>query len=341
MTGRIVLSTRPVRLPLTEPFVISRSTEDWFDVVEIGLTWAGQTGWGEATPVDFMGESTDSVVSFAAEVGGSLGDDPFALKNIERRLAEHPGNRAAKAGIDAALHDLVGKLVDRPVWQLLGLSRTSVPTTLTISLLDPDSMGRAAERGTSDGFRLLKLKLGGLDGLDLARVKAVRAASPLPLIVDVNEYWSLDEALDLIPELAALGVLYVEQPLPAGSTDGPTLHRSSELPIFVDEDCHTLADVARCAERARGINVKLAKSGGIREAIRMVHAARAMDLSVMLGCMGESSLGLAPACAIASLFDHVDLDGNLGLVADTWTGLAFDAGAQLPSDLPGLGVSRC
>ena len=139
-------------------------------------------------------------------------------------------------------------------------------------------------------------------------------------------------------QLAALGVDYCEQPLPAGDPGGPELKARSPLPIYVDEDCHTLADVAACAERAHGINVKLAKSGGIREAVRMVHAARALGLGTMLGCMVESGLGIAAGAHIESLFDHIDLDGNILIVRDPWPGVAFVDGVQVPSDQPGLGV---
>jgi L-alanine-DL-glutamate epimerase-like enolase superfamily enzyme len=235
------------------------------------------------------------------------------------------------------LDDLCGKLVGRPVWQLLGLPRSGPPTSWTVWLGDPDDMARRAERA-APRFRRLKLKLGGGDGLDLERVAAVRGVTDLPLQVDVNEYWSLDEALDAVPRLAELGVQYCEQPLPAGDPGGPELKRRSPVPIYVDEDCHTLADVAACAERAHGINIKLAKSGGIREAVRMAHAARALGLHVMLGCMIESGLGIAAACQLAALCEHVDLDGNLLLAEDPWPGVAFTDGVQLPSDEPGLGV---
>jgi L-alanine-DL-glutamate epimerase-like enolase superfamily enzyme len=204
---------------------------------------------------------------------------------------------------------------------------------------DPDDMARRAERAARS-FRRLKLKLGGGDGLDVERVRAVREATRLPLQVDVNEYWSLDEALEAIPQLAALGVEYVEQPLPAGDRDGPELKRRSSLPIYVDEDCHTLPDVAACVERGHGVNVKLAKSGGLREAIRMVHAARALGLGVMIGCMVESGLSIAPACPVASLCDHVDLDGNILLADDPWGGVDLVDGVQLPSERPGLGVTQ-
>jgi L-alanine-DL-glutamate epimerase-like enolase superfamily enzyme len=181
----------------------------------------------------------------------------------------------------------------------------------------------------------LKLKLGGRDGLDLDRVRAVRSVTDRPLQVDVNEYWTLDEALEYLPQME---IEYCEQPLPALDPDGPELKRRSPVPIFVDEDCHTLSSVAECAERAHGINIKLAKSGGIREAIRMVHAARALDLAVMLGCMVESGLAIAAAAQIASLCDHVDLDGNLLLAYDPWPGVQFTDGVQVPANRPGLGV---
>ena len=161
----------------------------------------------------------------------------------------------------------------------------------------------------------------------------------MPLQVDVNEYWTLDEALESLPELAELGVEYCEQPLPAGDPDGPKLKERSPLPIYVDEDCHVLADVAACAERAHGINIKLAKSGGIREAVRMAHAARALRMGVMLGCMLESGLGIAAGCCVAPLCDHVDLDGNLLLREDPYPGVELADGVQVPALEPGLGVS--
>jgi L-Ala-D/L-Glu epimerase len=223
------------------------------------------------------------------------------------------------------------------VYKLLGLRRVGPPTSWTVWLGDPDDMARRAERAAARGFKRLKLKIGGRDGLDAERVAAVRGVTDLPLQCDVNEAWSLEEALDYLPRL---DLEYCEQPLVAGDPGGPELKRRSPVPIYVDEDCRTLADVAACAERAHGINIKLAKSGGIREAVRMVHAARALDLGVMLGCMVESGLGIAAGAHIASLMDHVDLDGNLLLREDPWPGVSFTDGVQLPSDRPGLGVER-
>jgi L-Ala-D/L-Glu epimerase len=323
-------------LELAETFVISRESTDTADVVHVEIRHDGVSGFGEAAPIDRYGESAESALAYIEDHADSLGDDPFALDAIEERL--EPREWAARAAIDAALHDLQGKLVELPVWRLLGLRREGPPTSWTIWLGDPDDMARRAARATD--YLRLKLKLGGRDGLDVDRVRAVRAATDVPLQVDVNEYWALDEALAALPQLAELGVEYCEQPLPAGDPGGARLKRDSPIPIYVDEDCHRLEDIAACAPIAHGVNVKLAKSGGIREAVRMAHAARAHGLGVMLGCMIESGLGISAAAQVASLCDHVDLDGNLLLAEDPWPGVELRDGVQVPSDEPGLGVRQ-
>ena len=330
------VSARIVTLELAETFVISRSASDTQDVVVVELRHSGVSGFGEAQPDGRYEQSAESAQAYVEEHADLLGDDPFALEEVMERLpAREP---AARAAIDAALHDLQGKLLGQPVWRLLGLRRAGPPTSWTIWLGDPDDMARRAER-VLDRFQRLKLKLGGRDGLDVERVRAVRAvAGDLPLQVDANEAWSLDEAREALPALAELGLEYCEQPLPAGDPGGPELKERSPVPIYVDEDCHGLGDVAACAERAHGINVKLAKSGGIREAMKMVHAARALGLGCMLGCMIESGLGISAGAQVASLFDHVDLDGNLLLAHDPWPGVPFVDGVQLPPEEPGLGV---
>ena len=325
-----------VRLYLAQTFVISRESQDWADVVHVTVTHDGVEGRGEAAPIERYGETAESALAFVERQADRLGDDPFALEEIGGRLREVEGEQAAKSAVDAALHDLQGKLLDIPLNRLLGLPRAGPPTSWTVWLGDPDDMARRAE-AAAPRFRRLKLKLGGGDGLDVERVRAVRGVTELPLQVDVNEWWALDEALDACGELASLGVEYVEQPLREGDRGGVELRRRAPLPIYVDEDCHTLADVAACREVAHGINIKLAKSGGIREAIRMAHAARALGLGVMLGCMIESGLGIAAGCAVAPLCDHVDLDGNLLLAHDPAPGPAFVDGVQVPSEKAGLG----
>jgi L-Ala-D/L-Glu epimerase / N-acetyl-D-glutamate racemase len=332
----VQVEARIVTLELAETFVISRGASNAEEVVQVALTLSGVRGNGEAAPIDRYQETPGSALAYIEEHADAIGDDPFALEEIMARLPSE--QFAARAAIDAALHDLQGKLVGRPVFQLLGLRRQGPPTSWTIWLGDPGDMARrAAEmRGR---FRRLKLKLGAGDGRDVERVLAVRAVADVPLQVDVNEAWSLEEALEALPLLAEVGVEYCEQPLPAGDPGGAVLKERSPIPIYVDEDCHTLADVAACAERAHGVNIKLAKSGGIYEAVRMVHAARALGLGCMLGCMIESGLGIAAGAHVASLFDHVDLDGNLLIARDPFPGVEFLDGVQLPADLPGLGVA--
>jgi L-alanine-DL-glutamate epimerase-like enolase superfamily enzyme len=325
-----------VRLYLAETFVISRESQDWADVVHVTLAHDRVEGRGEAAPIGRYGETADSALAFVERHGSLVGDDPFALEEIGARLGEQEGEQAAKSALDAALHDLQGKLLGVPVNRLLGVPRWGPPTSWTVWLGDPDDMARRAA-AAAPRFRRLKLKLGGGDGLDVERVRAVRGVTGLPLQVDVNEWWTADEALDACGELATLGVQYVEQPLREGDPSGADLRRRSPVPIYVDEDCHMLGDVAACREIAHGVTIKLAKSGGIREAIRMTHAARALGLGVMLGCMIESGLGIAAGCAVAPLCDHVDLDGNLLLAHDPAPGPAFVDGVQVASEEEGLG----
>jgi L-Ala-D/L-Glu epimerase len=328
---------RIATLKLAETFRISYLTQDTADVVHLEIRHGGLSGFGEAAPFDRYGETPESALAYLEGCSEALGDDPWALDEIHERLPS--GQQAARAAIDAALHDLCGKLAGVPVWKLLGLRRGGPPTTWTIGLSDPDETARKVER-SDPRFRRLKLKVGGGDGLDVERVRSARSVTSLPFQVDANEGWTLDEALEVLPQLAELGVEYCEQPLRAGDEGGRQLKERSPLPIYVDEDCHTLAGVTECAEIAHGINIKLAKSGGIREAVRMAHAARALGLGVMLGCMIESGLGIAPAAHIASLCDHVDIDGNWLIASDPWPGVELVDGVQLPSNSPGLGVHQ-
>jgi L-alanine-DL-glutamate epimerase-like enolase superfamily enzyme len=320
-------------LTLAETFTISRGSEDEAQVVQVELRHDEHSGFGEGAPYDRYGETAETALAWLGDV--DPGGDPFALDDLAAALP--PGQYAARAALDGALHDLQGKLTGLPVHRLLGLPAAGPPTSWTIWLGDPDDMARRTEKVALRGFKRLKLKLGGRDGLDAERVAAVRSVTDLPLQCDVNEAWTLDEALELLPQME---LQYCEQPLPAGDPGGPELKRRSPVPIYVDEDCHTLADIAPCAERAHGVNIKLAKSGGIREAVKMAHAARALGLGLMLGCMVESGLGIAGGVHVASLMDHVDLDGNLLLAHDPWPGVQFVDGVQLPSGRPGLGVEK-
>jgi L-alanine-DL-glutamate epimerase-like enolase superfamily enzyme len=334
----VQIAARIVMLELEEPFTIARGTETEAEVVQVEIRHGDAVGRGEAAPIDRYDESAASALEYVEAHADELGDDPFALDEILGRLP--PEQFAGRSAIDGALHDLCGQLTGMPVWRLLGLRRSGPPTSWTITLNDPDAMARAAERADNGRFRRLKLKVGGRDGLDVERVRAVRGATMLPMQVDVNEGWEPDEALDNLKQLAPFDVQYCEQPLAAVAMLGnDELKRESPIPIYVDENCHTLGDVAACAQFAHGINVKLAKSGGIPERLRMVHAARALGLGCMLGCMIESGIGIAGGAHIASLFDHIDLDGNLLIARDPFPGVEFVDGAQVPAELPGLGVA--
>jgi L-Ala-D/L-Glu epimerase len=334
----VELRAHTANLALAEEFAIARGARTTQEAVRVELEHQGIVGLGEAVPVYYRGETVEAATEFLAEVAPALvGDDPFALEEIGQRVEDVEGEAGGKAALDAALHDWIGKRLDLPVWRLLGLSRAAPPTSYTIGI---DSIEGTADRARrARRFRALKVKVGGPE--DLARLRAVRAESDAPLRVDANEGWTLESARELLPELVELGVELIEQPFPAQDLDSFRALRDLEPrpPLVVDEGCHDLADVAPASGYADAINVKLAKSGGLREALRMIHAARALGLRVMLGCMVESQLGVAPAAAIASLVDWADLDGHLLLADQPYTGLQLHDGRVLPGPGPGLGVA--
>ena len=329
----MLLTSRTVVLALAEEFGIARGARTETSVVRVELAHEGTVGRGEAHPVYYRGETTESASAFLADAAARLGEDPFALEDVLARLS---GDAAGRAALDAALHDWVGRRLGVPVWRLLGLSRRAPVTSFTLGIDTLEGTRDRARRAA--GYRSLKVKVGGAE--DLARLEAVRSESDAPLRVDANEGWTLEQARELVPALVELGVELIEQPFPAADLESFRALRelSPRPPLIVDEGCQDLGDVAAVAGYADGINVKLAKSGGLREAVRMVHAARALGLQVMIGCMVESQLGIAPAAQIASLADWVDLDGHLLLRDEPFRGLQLEDGRVLPSHGPGLGV---
>ncbi len=332
------LHVRTCTLELSEPFVISRSRDEEAEVVQAAIEHDGVVGYGEGAPQEVYGESIASACDFLERSAPLLGDDPLAMDEIFTRLDGLGHEQAARCALDGALHDLLGKLCGYPLWRILGLRLAPPPTSYTISI---DTLEGTADRvRRARSYRALKIKLGGPDDLERVRI-AAREAPEARLRVDANEAWSVETVREAMPELHALGVELLEQPLPAGRDEEyRELHALRlPLPIVLDESCHTLADVGRVAPLADGINIKLTKSGGIREALRMIHAARSLGLLVMIGCMNESSLGIAEGAHIAPLVDVVDLDGHLLNRNDPFSGLELRDGAVVPGARAGLGVA--
>ncbi len=320
------------------------STSQW-DVDEkqtilIELEHDGIVGLGEAVPSSLYGQSLESSEATLAAVrdGRLLGDDPFAIEPVTARLrAGFDGQRAALDGLDAALHDWVGKRLGVPVWRLLGLERPRTRTTFTIGVADPELTRVKVDEALAAGFDALKIKVGVESDHDTLRY--IRSRFDGPLYLDANAAWTPAEARRELPRLKEYRPTLVEQPL--RREDWPAMAELRKLgvaPIFADESCERPVDVVRLAGVVDGINIKFNKCGGIREALRMVALARGLGMQIMLGCFVCSSLAIAPALTIATLVDHADLDGALLLGHDPFDGITRAGGTITLSDRPGLGV---
>jgi L-alanine-DL-glutamate epimerase-like enolase superfamily enzyme len=331
------LTATQTTLALRETFTIATGSMDTDHVAVVTLEHDGITAHGEGAPVDYWGESAASVVDAAAAEGAALlGDDLYAVERISARLAAWDGPQGAKMALDGVLHDWLGKAMGQPVWRLLGTDRVTPPTSFTLGIDTVDGTRDRVARAT--GFEVLKIKVGGPS--DLERLEVIRAGTDARLRIDGNQGWDLDTAVELTPRLIEMGVEFVEQPFPVGDRDAFEAYRAlpQRLPVLIDEGCKDLRDVAGIAEYADGIVIKLSKCGGIREAVRMVHAARALGLKIMVGCMIESELGIGQAAAMSSLVDYVDLDGHLLVSSQPFSGLGLEDGRLVLADAPGLGV---
>ena len=302
----------------------------------------GLVGLGEAAPNPFYGETADTVAAVLPRYGALLAEeeDPFALVRIERALeVAVRRNPAARSAISAALHDLLGKRLGQPVWRLWGLDPGEAPlSSFTLGMAGPaETRVKAREAAHRP---VLKIKVGRPD--DEARLAAIREEAPDALLyVDANTAWTAKEALGHMPMLEAMGVAFVEQPLHPSDHDGlRLLRRRARLPIVADESCETAADVSRLVGAVDGINIKLGKAGSLLEARRMAEMARAHGLIVMLGCMVESTLGIAAAVQLAPLMDYLDLDGALLLAEDPHLGPGMNEDGTIRFNVePGLGVT--
>ncbi|HEY9831906.1 MAG TPA: dipeptide epimerase [Stenomitos sp.] len=350
---RLALDTFTVhkRFPLT----ISRGTTSQTTNVWVRLEQQGIEGWGEASPFSIRGDAKagiSSVRQTTEELWDALQRvaprletfSPWERQKIERVLREAEVPSAVCASIDLALHDWMGKWTGVPLWRLWGLNRRRiVPISVTVGINSPEgARQRVRDWLPLTGGGVLKIKLGSPAGIEADRemLLAVRDEAPqAQLLVDANGGWSLEAAIQMCDWLATQGVKYVEQPLAAGQEEQlPILYERSPLPIFVDESCFTSHDIPKLADRVHGINIKLMKSGGLTEAMRMVHTARACELQVMFGCYSDSTLANTAASHLAPLADYLDLDSHLNLVDDPFTGATVQDGRLIPNDLPGLGV---
>ena len=337
-----------LRLALRDPFVIARAEHGAgraITTVIIEITddrHPGIVGLGEGYPDPYYGETPETmavVLPLLAEAIGTPALDRAGLVAasvaMNTRIANHG---AAKCAIDIALHDLAGKVAGTPVVDLLGLSRDIPPTDFTLGIDTPAVVAERALRASQ--FPALKIKVGGPD--DVATLEAVRAVYAGPIRVDANTGWTLDDAVALLPRLVDLGVELVEQPFPARRLDLlRAFQAASPLPVVADESAVTIDDLDALVGVVAAVNVKLAKCGGVGPAAMMLTRARELGFRTFLGCMEETSVGIAASAAVASLADWVDLDGNLLLTDDPFEGLELDAESRWRlTDRPGLGVSR-
>jgi L-alanine-DL-glutamate epimerase-like enolase superfamily enzyme len=325
-------------LPLQNPFGISRRTTTVARNVLVRVEWEGLVGYGEAAPNAYYGESQESVLAWLPKLADALPDDPFAIHRAVAAL-EHAAhhNPAARAGLELALWDLVGKRYNAPVWRLWGIDERVPLSSFTIGIDTPERMGEKATEAAE--YPLLKVKVGTAD--DVARLAAIRNARPDARIqIDANGAWSAKEAIAALPGLEQFDIELIEQPVRADDLDGLlAVTRATRLPVYADEGCVTARDVARVADRCDGVVVKLQKCGGLLPALEHVQTARAHNLKVMMGCMVESGLGIAAATQLAPLCDSLDLDGNILLAHDPFESVAARRGQLTMPRGAGLGAS--
>ncbi len=294
-------------------------------------------GLGEAAYVHYYGESIETVKIFLEKAKSVLGNDPFQLEDLGRKLDGIAAwNYAAKAAIDMAMHDKACKELAIPIYKYFGITpRQDLATSYTISISDPDTMKRQTE--DSPGYHIYKVKV-GVPG-DVEMVAAVREATKARIRVDANEGWTVKEAIARIKELEKLDVEFIEQPLHRDDLDGFRLLRSKvDMPILADEGVFRSGDIPKYYGLVDGINIKLSKSGGLREAFKMIAVARAFKMKIMIGCMVETAVGITAAAHLASLVDYADLDGNALITDDPYRGVTIKNGYLKLPDGPGLGV---
>lgn len=337
-SGPLSLCFRAHTLQLKDVFTIASSSRSTTPALLVELEGGGLVGYGEASMPPYLGESQESAAAFLSRIDMARYPDPFLIQDILADIdAIAPGNHAAKAAFDIALHDWVGKSIGQPWHRIWGLDAAKAPvTSFTIGIDEPEVVRRKTRE--AEIYKVLKVKLGRADDKQL--IEAIRSVTDKPIRVDVNQGWTdQDEALAMCEWLAERGVEFVEQPMPKESIDELAwLRERSPLPIIADEAIARLDDLREVQGVYDGINIKLMKCAGMREGYQMIHLARALDLKVMLGCMTETSCAISAAAQLSPLVDWADLDGAVLISNDPFAGVELVDGRVSLNDLPGIGV---
>lgn len=336
--GRLNLSFEPYELELRHAFNLAKYSRTTTPGVQVRLEMDGIVGYGEASMPPYLGESVDSVTKFLGSLDLTQFKDPFRIEDIHEYMESvAPNNRAAKASVDIALHDLLGKIMNQPWYKIWGLNPEKAPdTSFTIGIDKADVVRKKVDE--AEPYNVLKVKM-GLDN-DKELVDIIRSKTDRPICVDANQGWDdKEKALEMCHWLAERNCLFVEQPMPKEKIDETAwLRERSPLPIIADEFLQRLPDVRRAAGAYDGINIKLMKSTGLHEAHKMAVLARALGMKVMLGCMTETSCAVSAASQIAPMVDWADLDGNLLIANDLFDGMKIVNGKVTIPDRPGIGV---
>ncbi|MBQ9466367.1 MAG: dipeptide epimerase [Muribaculaceae bacterium] len=338
-TGKLTLRFEPYELKLRHAFNLARSSRTTTPDVQVELEYDGIIGYGEASMPPYLGESIESVTKFLSSLDLEQFNDPFRVEDILAYVdSVAEGNRAAKASVDIALHDLLGKIMGQPWYKIWGLDPAKAPvTSFTIGIDTEEVVRQKVEEARP--YKLIKVKM-GLDK-DQETINIIKEMMPdVPICVDVNQGWdSKEKALEMCHWLAERGCLFVEQPFDKTWIDQTAwLTERSPLPIIADEAFQRLPDIVRFKGVYSGINIKLMKSTGLHEAYKMITLARALDMKVMIGCMTETSCAVSAAANLSPLVDYADLDGNLLIANDRFSGMTVVDGKITLRDLPGIGA---
>ncbi len=339
--GKMKMTFFPYELKLRHVFTVATYSRSTTPDVQVEIEYEGVTGYGEASMPPYLGETVESVMGFLQKVNLEQFSDPFQLEDILAYVDSlSPKDTAAKAAVDIALHDLVGKLLGAPWYKIWGLNAEKTPsTTFTIGIDTPDVV-RAKTKECADRFNILKVKLGREN--DREMIETIRSVTNLPIAVDANQGWTdRQHALDMIFWLKEQGIVMIEQPMPKEKLDDIAwVTQQSPLPVFADESLQRLSDVAKLKGAFTGINIKLMKCTGMREAWKMVTLAHALGMRAMVGCMTETSCAISAASQFSPAVDFADLDGNLLISNDRFKGTEVVNGKIKLSNQPGIGVIK-